>query len=247
MGGRLEGTTAVVTGASSGIGAATARALAAEGAAVALLARRRDRLEELATELGEGASVHETDVADEAAVRTSLEAVVATHGGIDVLVNNAGFGRIGPAADAEWADWKTMVDVNVLGVFAAATAAVPHLVNAAAGPRGVADMITVSSVAGRKVVRGTNVYAATKHAVGAFSEGLRQELAERHVRVGLVEPGLVRTELTQDPASGTAEIRDTGYDVLEAPDIADAIVYAVTRPARVAVNEILVRPTGQTR
>lgn len=247
MGGRLEGTTAVVTGASSGIGAATARALAAEGAAVALLARRRERLEELAAELGERASVHGTDVADEAGVRASLEAVVATHGGIDVLVNNAGYGRIGPAADAEWADWKAMVDVNVLGVFAAAMAAVPHLVKAAAGPRGVADMITVSSVAGRKVVKGTNVYAATKHAVGAFSEGLRQELAEQHVRVGLVEPGLVRTELTEDPTSGTAEIRDTGYDVMEPSDIADAIVYAVTRPARVAVNEILIRPTGQTR
>ncbi|RZT85288.1 NADP-dependent 3-hydroxy acid dehydrogenase YdfG [Pseudonocardia sediminis] len=247
MTGRLDGTTAVVTGASSGIGAATARALAAEGATVALLARRRDRLEELAAELGERTSVHETDVADEAAVRASLEAVVAAHGGIDVLVNNAGYGKIEPVADAEWSNWRTMVDVNVLGVFAAAMAAVPHLVKAADGPRGVADMITVSSVAGRKVVKGTNVYAATKHAVGAFSEGLRQELAEQHVRVGLVEPGLVRTELTQDPTSGTAEIRDNGYAVMEASDIADAIVYAVTRPARVAVNEILIRPTEQTR
>ncbi|MBW0104348.1 SDR family oxidoreductase [Pseudonocardia sp. KRD291] len=247
MTGRLTGTTAVVTGASSGIGAATARALAAEGATVALLARRRHRLEELAAELGERTSVHETDVADEAAVRASLEAVVAAHGGIDVLVNNAGYGRIEPVADAGWASWKTMVDVNVLGVFAAAMAAVPHLATAAKGPRGVADMITVSSVAGRKVVKGTNVYAATKHAVGAFSEGLRQELAEQHVRVGLVEPGLVRTELSQDPTSGTAEIRETGYAVLEAEDIADAIVYAVTRPARVAVNEILIRPTEQTR
>jgi NADP-dependent 3-hydroxy acid dehydrogenase YdfG len=243
---RLDGTTAVVTGASSGIGAATARALAAHGASVALLARRKDRIDALAAELGGGATAHPTDVSDEAGVRASLGAVVAVHGGIGILVNNAGVGGLARADEADWDDWRTMVEVNVLGVLAASRVALPHLTEAAQGPRGVADLITVSSVAGRKVVPRANVYAATKHAVGAFSEGVRKEMAEKHVRVGLVEPGLTRTEIVED-GSFAAGVDDDGYDLLEADDVADAIAYAVTRPPRVAVNEILVRPTEQTR
>ncbi len=248
MTGRLDGTIAVVTGASSGIGAATARALAAEGATVALLARRRDRLEALAAAIGR-ASVHAVDVADPDAVRAAIDAVVEQHGGLDVLVNNAGHGSMRRALRADLGQWRTMVDVNLVGVLATTHAALPHLVRAAAGPRGVADVVTVSSTAGRVVSGpGSNVYAATKHAVHAFSESLRQELAAQHVRVGLVAPGLVRTEMT---VSGRRDAPDattvTALGALEPEDVADAVAHTVTRPRRVAVNEILVRPLEQTR
>jgi NADP-dependent 3-hydroxy acid dehydrogenase YdfG len=245
--GALEGATAVVTGASSGIGEATARALAAAGARVALLARRRERLDALAREL-DGATVHEVDVTDDAAVARTLDAVAQDLGGIDVLVNDAGYGSMVPALEADLAEWHRMVDVNVTGVLATTHAALPHLVAAAQGPRGVADVVTISSVAGRKVASGkVNVYAATKHAVNAFSEALRQELAPRHVRVGLVEPGLVRSEMTED--SGAAEDAEASMELglMEPEDIADAVVYMVTRPRRAAVNEMLVRPTEQVR
>jgi NADP-dependent 3-hydroxy acid dehydrogenase YdfG len=244
MSGALDGRVAAVTGASSGIGEATARALAAEGATVALLARRRDRLEDLARELGT-ASVHEVDVSDPDATAAAIGEVVAAHGRLDVLVNNAGYGSMVPAAEADLAQWRTMVDVNVNGVLATTHAALGHLTEAAAGDRGVADVVTISSVAGRKVSGpAVNVYAATKHAVGAFSEALRQEFAPRHVRIGLVEPGLVRSELTE----ANDALDDIGdLAVMEPGDIAEAVVYMVTRPRRVAVNEILVRPIEQTR
>ncbi|NYD38995.1 SDR family oxidoreductase [Actinomycetospora corticicola] len=245
MSGALDGVVAAVTGASSGIGEATARALAAEGAAVALLARRRDRLEDLARELGEATTVHEVDVTDGAAVAAAVADVVARHGRLDVLVNNAGYGSMTPAAEADLAEWRTMVDVNVGGVLATTHAALGPLTDAATGGRGVADVVTISSVAGRKVSGpAVNVYAATKHAVGAFSEALRQEFAPRHVRIGLVEPGLVRSELTEGNGA-LGEVGELG--VMEAADIADAVVYMVTRPRRVAVNEILIRPIEQTR
>ncbi|TDQ63037.1 NADP-dependent 3-hydroxy acid dehydrogenase YdfG [Actinomycetospora succinea] len=246
MAGRLDGTTAIVTGASSGIGAATARALAAEGAGVALFARRRDKLEDLAGELT-GASVHEVDVADADAVRSAVDEVARQRGGVDVLVNNAGYGSMDLARDADLAEWQKMVDVNLHGVLSTTHAALGHLAQAAQGGRGIADVVTVSSVAGRSVTGpGSNVYAATKHAVGAFSEALRQELAEQHVRVGLVEPGLVDTELTNtgdDNKPDASQASELG--LLHADDIADAVVYMVTRPARTAVNEVLVRPTEQ--
>ncbi|MEJ2870973.1 SDR family oxidoreductase [Actinomycetospora sp. OC33-EN08] len=249
MTGRLDGTTAVVTGASSGIGNATARALAAEGARVALFARRRDKLEDLARELGENAEVHEVDVTDADAVRDAIDTVARDRGGIDVLVNNAGYGTMDPAAEADLSEWRTMVDVNLNGVLATTHAAVSHLTEAASGPRGIADVVTVSSVAGRTVTGpGSNVYAATKHAVNAFSEALRQELAPQHVRVGLVEPGLVDTELTNTGRQNAPDASSASeMGVLEADDIADAIVYIVTRPPRTAINEVLVRPVEQTR
>jgi NADP-dependent 3-hydroxy acid dehydrogenase YdfG len=247
MAGRLDGTTAVVTGASSGIGDATARALAAEGATVALLARRREKLEDLAQELGGGAQVYEVDVTDPDAVREVIEAVVREQGHIDVLVNNAGYGTMDPALQADLAEWQKMVDVNLNGVLATTHAAVSHLAEAAQGSRGIADVVTVSSVAGRKVSGpGSNVYAATKHAVNAFSEALRQELAPQHVRVGLVEPGLVDTELTNSGRENTPDASSASeLGLLEAGDIADAVVYMVTRPRRTAVNEVLIRPTEQ--
>ena len=247
MAGRLDGTTAVVTGASSGIGEATARALAAEGAAVALFARRRDRLSDLAKEIGDAAHVYEVAVADADAVSSAIEDVAREHGRIDVLVNNAGYGTMDPALTADLREWQKMVDVNVTGVLTATHAALPQLTEAAGGPRGIADVVTVSSVAGRRIPSpGSQVYAATKHAVGAFSEALRQELAGHHVRVGLVEPGLVETELTTSGRENTPDAGSaTDLGVIEAGDIADAIVYMVTRPRRTAVNEMLVRPTEQ--
>ena len=247
MTGRLDGTIAVVTGASSGIGEATARALVAEGATVALLARRRDKLEDLAAELGERAEVREVDVTDADAVREAVEGVVRDRGRLDVLVNNAGYGTMDPALEADLSEWRKMVDVNLTGVLATTHAAVAHLTEAAQGPRGVADVVTVSSVAGRTVNGpGSNVYAATKHAVNAFSEALRQELGPKHVRVGLVEPGLVDTELTNSGRENTPDASSASeLGVLEAQDIADAVVYMVTRPRRTAVNEMLIRPTEQ--
>lgn len=245
--GRLDGTMAVVTGASSGIGEATARALAGEGAHVALFARRRDRLEDLAREIGDAASVHEVDVSDADAVREAVDTVARERGRIDVLVNNAGYGTMDPALSADLAEWQTMVDVNLGGVLATTHAAVAHLTEAARGERGIADVVTVSSVAGRVVTGpGSNVYAATKHAVGAFCEALRQELGEKHVRVGLVEPGLVETELTTSGRENTPDATSASeLGVIEAGDIADAIVHMVTRPRRTAVNEMLVRPVEQ--
>jgi NADP-dependent 3-hydroxy acid dehydrogenase YdfG len=242
----LSGVTAVVTGASSGIGAATARALAAAGASVALLARRADRLAALAGALGQRATAHPVDVTDYDTVRATIDRIAETSG-IDIVVCNAGHMSAAPVTESDFADWRTMVDVNVLGVFAAVHAAAPHLIKAAQGSRGVADLITVSSVAGRKISAGNTVYAATKHAVGAFTEGIRLQLGERHVRVGVVEPGLVRTELTEATGRGTPDIPDSDMAVLEPEDIADAIVFAVTRPARMAINELLTRPVEQYR
>jgi NADP-dependent 3-hydroxy acid dehydrogenase YdfG len=242
----LDGVVAAVTGASSGIGEATARALAAEGATVALLARRTERLRALADELGGSTSVHAVDLADTAAAVAAVEEVVAHHGRLDVLVNNAGFGSLTPARGAELDDWLATTSVNLDGLLAVTHTALEPLVAAAAGARGVADLVNISSDAGRRVLPVGAVYSATKHAVGAFSESLRQELAAAHVRVGVVEPGITRTELPEKGAGESFDLDALGEQgVLEAADIADAVVYMVTRPARVAVNEILVRPVEQ--
>jgi NADP-dependent 3-hydroxy acid dehydrogenase YdfG len=232
---RLEGTVALVTGASSGIGAATASMLAAQGASVALAARRKDRLDALA-----------------ATIRTEGDAVertVSELGRLDTLVNNAGVMLLGPLEDAPVSEWQRMVELNVLGLLYCAHAALPHLLRAAQdGPRQVADMVNISSVAGRVARLGSGVYNLTKHGVGAFSESLRQEVTERHVRVSLVEPGATATELASHNRAEVLETMRTrfaGTERMEAHDIADAITYIVTRPRRVAVNEILIRPTEQ--
>ncbi|MQA83356.1 MAG: SDR family NAD(P)-dependent oxidoreductase [Streptosporangiales bacterium] len=252
MAGRLSGTVALVTGASSGIGAATARALAAEDAAVAVVARRRERLEDLADAVhdqGGKSLVIEADVGDERQARDAVERTVAEYGRLDVLVNNAGLMLLSPVVDASAEEWDRMVRVNQLGVFHCTRTALPYLLRAAEeGPRRVADVVTVSSVAGR-VARPTNaIYSATKHAVGAFSESLRQEVTGRHVRVSLIEPGRVRTELQSHNRPEVQEqLRNRFGDIepLEADDIADTIVYVITRPRHVALNEVLVRPTEQ--
>jgi NADP-dependent 3-hydroxy acid dehydrogenase YdfG len=249
---RLDGTVALITGASSGIGEATALALAEQGAAVALAARRADRLEAVADKIREsGGSVLTlaADIADEQQARQAVERTVAELGRLDTLVNNAGVMLLGPVVDAPLEEWQRMVGVNVLGLLYCTHAALPHLLRAAEdGPRRVADLVNISSVAGRRATRGSAVYNATKHAVGAFSEALRQEVTGRRVRVSLVEPGAVETELASHNRPEVQEEmkqRFGGIEWLQAGDIADAIGYIVTRPRRVAVNEILVRPTEQ--
>jgi NADP-dependent 3-hydroxy acid dehydrogenase YdfG len=250
--GKLDGTVALVTGASSGIGEATARTLASEGAAVAILARRADRLERLAGEIeaGGGKALRiEADVSEREQAEAAVARVADELGRLDVLVNNAGVMLLGPITDAPVEEWEQMMEVNVLGLLYTARAAIPHLVEAAAGdPRKVADMVNISSVAGRVARVGSGVYNATKFAVGAFSESLRQEVAGRDVRISLIEPGAVSTELVDHNRPEIQEQihkRFADFDRLEAEDIADAIAYVVTRPRHVAVNEVLVRPTGQ--
>ncbi|HEX7280048.1 MAG TPA: SDR family NAD(P)-dependent oxidoreductase [Solirubrobacterales bacterium] len=248
----LRGTVALVTGASSGIGQATARALAARGATVALVARRADRLESLGGEIADagGAALPiEADVSEREQAEAAVARAVEELGRLDVLVNNAGVMLLGPIADAPVEEWEQMVEVNLLGLMYTARAALPHLLEAAQqDPRRVADLINISSVAGRIARKGSGVYNATKFGVGAFSEGLRQEVTRRHVRVSLVEPGAVATELqghNRPEVREQIEQRFEDMDILEAEDIADAIAYVVTRPRHVAINEILVRPTEQ--
>jgi NADP-dependent 3-hydroxy acid dehydrogenase YdfG len=252
MSDRLAGTVALVTGASSGIGAATAQALVAQGASVALAARRVDNLESLAAQIrdqGGTALVIETDVTDESQARAAVEQTVSEFGRLDTLINNAGVMLLGPIVHAPIEEWQRMVQLNVLGLMYCAHAALPHLLRAAEdGQRRVADLVNVSSVAGRQTRSGSGAYNATKHAVGAFSDSLRQEITRRHVRVSLIEPGAVETELA---GHNRPEIRDqlaqrfTTMERLQATDIADAIGYIVTRPRHMAINEILVRPTEQ--
>ena len=248
----LDGTVALVTGASSGIGAATATALAAQGAAVALAARREDRLEALAADIrdqGGTALVLECDITDEQQAVGAVERTVAGLGRLDTLINNAGVMLLGPVVDAPLSEWQQMVQLNVLGLLYCAHAALPHLLRAAQdGPRQVADLVNISSVAGRVARTGNGVYSLTKHGVGAFSESLRQEVAKRYVRVSLVEPGATATELVSHNRPEVLEsIRSQLGQVMDAGDIADAISYIVTRPRHVAVNELLIRPTEQER
>jgi NADP-dependent 3-hydroxy acid dehydrogenase YdfG len=253
MPGALEGTVALVTGASSGIGEATAVALAAEGATLAVAARRRDRLELLEERLGNDTQVLvvETDITDEAAARGMVEATVVEFGRLDIVINNAGVMLLGPIVDAPVEEWRRMVEINLLGLLYTTHAALPHLLQAAeTDPRRVADVVNISSVAGRFARLGSGVYNATKFGVGAFSESLRQEVTGRHVRVSLVEPGATATELAGHNRPEVLEnIRSTFGSIatMTAEDVAESIVFTVTRPRHVAVNEVLIRPTEQER
>lgn len=246
---RLHGTVALVTGASSGIGEATARALAAEGATVALAARRKDRLDALAKSIGGAVLAIEADITDRAQAEAAVERTVAELGRLDTLVNNAGVMLLGSIVDAPTDEWERMIDLNVRALITTTRAALPHLLRAAEdSPRGVADVVNISSTSGRVISPMAGVYNLTKFGVGAFSEALRQEVTQRHVRVSLVEPGATATELAthnrDEVLDGIAE-RFESLEILEAEDIADAVRYIVTRNRRVAVNEILVRPTEQ--
>jgi NADP-dependent 3-hydroxy acid dehydrogenase YdfG len=248
----LDGTVALVTGASSGIGEATAVALAGMGAKVALVARRSERLEALATRLraeGATAEVITADVTIRPEAERAVEQTVASLGRLDTLVNNAGVMLLGPVVGAPIEEWEQMVQINLLGLLYCTNAGLPHLLRAAEdGPRQVADLVNISSVAGRETRSGSAVYNATKHGVGAFSDALRKEVTTRHVRVSIVEPGAVDTELAshnRPEVQAAMRQRFGSIERLRAEDIADAIGYIVSRPRHVAINEILVRPTDQ--
>jgi NADP-dependent 3-hydroxy acid dehydrogenase YdfG len=243
--GPLTGRVAAITGASSGIGDATATALSRAGATVALAARRRDRLEALAENLEGPASVHEVDLADEGSTRGFVEAAQAEHGGLHILVNNAGVMLLGPVAGADVSEWRRMLDVNLWGLLVCTHAALP-LIEASGG----GDIVNVSSVAGIRANAGAAVYNMTKFGVHGFSEALRQEALHSGIRVTTVAPGFVETELqghNRNPVvrQSLNKAREQIGEVLSAGDIADAVLYAVSRPAHVCVNEVVVRPTKQ--
>ena len=234
---------AVITGASSGIGAATARALVRDGLKVALLARRADRIEALAGELGDGALAIAADVTDREALVAAAERVQAELGPAAALINNAGVMLLGPFSSEQRADYRQMVEVNLLGAITATEVFLPQLRETGG------DLVNISSVAGRTARVGNAVYAATKWGINGFSEGLRQEL-QPDIRVMVIEPGAVATELT-DHITHDATKRATKDYVrdlaITSEDIADVIAFAVTRPKAMALNEILVRPTAQER
>lgn len=249
----LEGTVALVTGASSGIGEATARALAAEGAKVAVAARRLERLERLASEIGgEGhtALAIRSDITDREQAIGAVGRTVDELGRLDIVVNNAGQMLLGPIEGAPTEEWDRMIDLNLKGLINTTHAALPHLLAAAEdSERGCADVVNISSVAGRIARAGSGVYNLTKHGVGAFSESFRQEFAKRRIRTIIVEPGAVDTELSDHIRDGVREqVRErfTGIEMLKAADVGETIAYAVTRPWHVSLNEILIRPTEQT-
>lgn len=253
MTGRLQDTVALVTGASSGIGEATAHQLAEQGAAVAVLGRRRDRLEQVADKIratGGTALVVAADITDQAQAAAAVESVVTELGRLDTLVNNAGFMGVGPALDSPLDEWQRMLEVNVQGLLYVTHAALPHLVRAAEdSPRRTADLVSISSTAGRVARPGTAVYNLTKFGVNGFTEALRQELIAKRVRVSVVEPGTVDTELSthlRDGIRETIQKQVADMELLHPQDIADAVTYIVTRDRRVAVNEMLVRAAEQT-
>ena len=246
MSSELSSQVVAVTGASSGIGEATALACAAAGAAVSLAARRADRIESLAARIGADggrALAITTDVGEEAQARAFIEHTHAELGRLDVLVNNAGVMLLGPIAGAHTEDWRRMIAANVYGVLYCTHAALPLMAEQGSG-----HIINISSVAGRVARVGSGVYNLTKFGVGAFSEALRQEGVPLGVRVTVIEPGAVATEL---PGHNRPEIleqmvrRFEGVTPLAADDIAAAVLYAIAQPANVSVNEVLVRPSGQ--
>jgi NADP-dependent 3-hydroxy acid dehydrogenase YdfG len=244
---KLEGKVAVITGASSGIGEATAEALAAEGAAVVVAARREDRLADLVGRIEESGGrvlAAVCDVTDEGQAHGLIRKAEQEFGSVDILVNNAGVMLLSAVGKGLSDQWRQMFDVNVMGLLYATDAAIETMKRQGSG-----HLVNISSVAGRKVTRDSSgVYAGTKHAVGAISEGLRQELLANNIRVTIVEPGAVATELPDHITDEDAREGLSGLlrlEILQSEDIANAITYAVTQPPRVSVNEILIRPTQQ--
>ena len=250
---KLTGTAALVTGASSGIGAATARQLAALGASVAVVARRRDRLEDLAAEIEEAggtALAIEADISVRSEAQNAVDQTVERFGQLDILVNNAGLMLLGPVVGADPEEWDRMIAINVHGLLHTTHAALPHLLKAAEdSPRGVADIVNISSIAGRVAWNGYGVYNLTKFGVNGFTESLRQEITQRHVRVGVLEPGGVDTELgSHNTLEVRGEMIDPFYqqtEVLAPEDIADGVAYMVTRPRHASIAELWIMPTDQ--
>jgi NADP-dependent 3-hydroxy acid dehydrogenase YdfG len=246
---RLFGRVALITGASSGIGAATALALAREGASVLLVARRRDRLEELVTNLraeGLHASFICADITVDEDVKKIFEEVEQVHGRLDILINNAGIMLLSPVREANPDDWRKMIELNLFSLMFMTQSALPLMKH-----DGTGHIVNVASVAGRVANPGSSGYAATKFGVVGFSESLRREVYKDNIRVTVVESGIVATELvthiTNDAMKAGVQGRLDTTETLQPEDIAAAILYAVTQPARVNVNEILVRPTSQER
>ncbi|HIK05215.1 MAG TPA: SDR family NAD(P)-dependent oxidoreductase [Trichormus sp. M33_DOE_039] len=249
MTGKLDAKVAIITGASSGIGEATAIALAAEGATVAIAARRGERLEALAKRIadrGGKALPIMTDITDETQANNLINQTNADLGKVDILVNNAGVALTGNIAGGNTSDWRRMFDVNVFGVLYTTHAVLPIF-----QAQGSGHIVNISSVAGRIARAGVGIYNATKWGVNAISESLRQEVLKDNIRVTVIEPGLVETEINNhvtDPvAKKNVEERLKAITPLQSEDIAAAIAYAVTQPPHVNVNEILIRPTHQER
>jgi len=246
----LSGRVAAITGASSGIGEATAVTLARAGAAVSLAARRGDRIDQLAERIeseGGRALAIETDVTDEEQANEFVRRTKDELGRLDVLVNNAGVMLLGPVIGADTSEWRRMIEVNLLGLLYCTHAALPIM-----GEQGSGHIVNVSSVAGRFANLGSAVYNLTKFGVNAFSEALRQEVVGANVKVTVIEPGMVETELLSHNThpmvlEAAQRMRDEVGTPLTSEDIAEAILYAVGGPERVAVNEVLVRPAGQRR
>ncbi|WP_030922523.1 SDR family NAD(P)-dependent oxidoreductase [Streptomyces sp. NRRL B-24720] len=241
----LEGKVVLVTGASSGIGRATALALSEAGARVAVGARRADRLKDLAQDAPGEILVVELDVTDEQSVQEAVAATVERFGALDAVVNNAGIMLSGAILGADTTEWTRMIETNLLGSMYTVHAALPHLLESKGA------VVQISSTSGRISSAASGVYAATKFGITAFAEALRQEVTAQGVRVVVVEPGFVSTELTShitDPnIQAAAKDMAESMRTLQPEDIAAAVVYALTQPAHVAVNEILIRPTDQTR
>ncbi|MBN3189465.1 SDR family NAD(P)-dependent oxidoreductase [Pectobacterium brasiliense] len=252
MASKLNGTVALVTGASSGIGHATALVLAAQGASVALVARRQERLEALVRqieEVGGTAFAIPADITDRAQAEAAVQQVIDRFGHLDILVNNAGLMLLGPIVGADPDEWERMIAINQKGLLYMTYAALPHLLEAAEnGSRRVADIVNISSIAGRVAWANYGVYNMTKFGVNGFTESLRQEITKKHVRVGVLEPGGVDTELGSHNSGPMRESIDTFYkttEVLQSEDIAEGIAYMVTRPRHASVSELWIMPTDQ--
>ena len=243
----LDGKVAAITGASSGIGEAAAVALAEAGARVSLGARRKDRLDALSEKLGDQAIAIETDISDESQARDFIQQTKSELGSVDILVNNAGVMLLGLLLMQDGDDWRRMIEVNALGLVYCSQEALKVM-----NEQGGGHIVNVSSTAGRHAYAGSAVYNMTKWGVTGFSEALRQEALHVNVRVTCVEPGYVDTELqghNTNPmvVEAAAKMKEQIGKVLEAEDIAQAILYAVSQPEHVCVNEVLVRPTKQQR
>jgi NADP-dependent 3-hydroxy acid dehydrogenase YdfG len=244
----LNGKIALVTGASSGIGAATALKLAAQGVKVGIAARRTDRLRELETQIraaGGEALVIEMDVVDAASVQAGVKKLIDTFGTLDILFNNAGLMPISDIESLKTDEWHRMVDVNIKGLLNSTAAVLPHMLKQHSG-----HIVNTSSIAGRKVFPGLAVYCATKHAVAAFSDGLRMEVGKKHnIRVTCIQPGAVDTELFEHVSDKSYRDQMEGLrdqmTFLKASDIADTVLFALQAPGHVDIAELFVMPTEQ--
>jgi NADP-dependent 3-hydroxy acid dehydrogenase YdfG len=251
---KLTGSVAIVTGASSGIGEATARLLAEHGASVAVVARRKDRLDTLVAGIeaaGGTALAVEADITDRAQAERVVAAVIDRFGRLDILINNAGLMLLGTVLDQDVEDWERMIAINQNGLLYMTRAALQHLFAAAEDElRGVADIVNISSIAGRQAWPNFAAYNMTKFGVNGFTEALRQEVTQKHVRVGVLEPGAVETELIShntDAVKDQLAVSDAENipEKLQPEDIAESIAFMVTRPRRSSIAELWAMPTSQ--